>query len=92
MSRANPVLVNIGDVVKVEADRGEDAGTVIGKTPVTEFKRTSLTAGYRGRGLNSLHSKEEIRCIIGHVNEYELEQLIKKTEEEVLVLQVQMPS
>lgn len=38
----------IGSFVKVEADRGEDLGIVIDKTPSTHFPDVEYTAGQRG--------------------------------------------
>ncbi len=39
-----------GDFVKVEADRGEDMGIVLSKSPACDFEEVIPTAGYRGRG------------------------------------------
>lgn len=40
--------VNIGDYVKVEADRGEDIGLVISTAPLEGFKESRLTIGRHG--------------------------------------------
>lgn len=39
--------------MKVEADRGEDMGIVLSKSPSSEFEEVIPTAGYRGRGFSS---------------------------------------
>ena len=39
--------------MKVEADRGEDMGIVLSKSPAAEFEEVIPTAGYRGRGFSS---------------------------------------
>lgn len=78
--------VDIGDVVKVEADRGEDVGTIIGKTLATEFRETKLTAGFRGRGFTP-NGIEQIRYITGLASPYESEVLVMKAQEEEAVLQ-----
>jgi phospholipid N-methyltransferase len=44
------LTVQINDVVRVEADRGEDVGTVVSKIPLGQFQEAKRTAGFRGRG------------------------------------------
>jgi hypothetical protein len=83
----DPIAVSVGDIVRVEADRGIDAGTVVAKVPVHEFKAEPHTAGFRGRGFK--HTDDQrIRYIVSLADEEDKKRLINKTEEEGLVLQV----
>jgi hypothetical protein len=86
LNPSHPVPVSIGDVVRVEADRGEDVGTVMSRTLVSDFKEAPLTAGFRGRGFTPA-GIEHIRCILGLASVYEKEDLLMKIEEEEIVLQ-----
>ena len=53
MAPSAPRNIIPGDFVKVEADRGEDMGIVLSKSPANEFEEVIPTAGYRGRGFSS---------------------------------------
>ena len=85
--RGRGEIVKIGDVVKVEADRGEAVGIIIAKTLSRNFKEIKLTAGFRGRGFAPA-GIENIRCIISLATVMEKSMLSWKAEEEDEVLQV----
>ena len=86
-STGDPIAVSVGDIVRVEADRGMDAGTVVAKVPVHEFKAEPHTAGFRRRGYKHMDD-QRIRCIVKLADEEDKRDLINKTEDEGLVLQV----
>ena len=70
----------------LSAPLGEDVGTIISRTPVSEFREAPLTAWFRGRdrdrGFTS-SGKDEIRNIIRVATQYGKEDLImKKVQEE----------
>ena len=75
-----------GDFVKVEADRGEDLGVVVSKTPLEEFVEFVPTAGYRGRGYSA--GSGEKKYILRFATPDERLQLRSKVEDEERALQV----
>jgi len=73
---SQPQLIKNGDYVKVEADRGEDIGLVVGKTPLDGFKESRLAVGRFG-----LHIGEYKR-VLRAATEEEISLLSAKVEEE----------
>jgi len=99
-----PCAVHLGDYVKVEADRGEDLGVVVGKTQYLDHhaagppeKVTDRRSS--GHGRSSAHNKRgaaaaaapsshEIKRIIRHATEEEKIEMMDKAAEEDAVLKV----
>lgn len=75
-----------GDFVKVEADRGEDMGIVLSKTPVEFFEEAAPTAGYRGRGFSS--GQREIKFLYRLATPEERAALSRKVNDEERALEV----
>ena len=86
ISDTAPRNIQVGDFVKVEADRGEDLGLVCAKIPCHEFKELKPTAGFRGRGAAAI--QEEHKRIIGFATEEEKKKLPQKLAEEKSALGV----
>jgi hypothetical protein len=81
-----PRDVTVGDYVKVEADRGEDLGVVIGKVTASAFNEEKHTAGFKGRGFS--YHQSEAKRIIRLANDDEKGHLSSKALEEEKVLAV----
>lgn len=75
-----------GDFVKVEADRGEDMGIVLSKSPASEFEEVIPTAGYRGRGFSS--GQGERKFLFRLANADERAALVHKVHDEERALEV----
>lgn len=86
LSPAAPRSICVGDFVKVEADRGEDLGVVMGKTPEDQFEEIIPTAGYRGRGFSS--GPGERKMILRMASHEEQLMIGAKVMDEELALQV----
>lgn len=70
--------VSVGEVVRVEADRGEDIGTIVSMILASEFNDNTGRRGHNG----------DIRGIIRLATDYEKSRLKVKADEEELVLKV----
>ena len=81
-----PRDINVGDFVRVEADRGEDLGVVQTITPLEHFIEETLTAGYRGRGFSS--GVGERKWLYRLATTTERLQIRDKVEDEQVALQV----
>lgn len=75
-----------GDFVKVEADRGEDMGIVLSKSPASDFEEVMPTAGYRGRGFSS--GQGERKFLFRLANAEERAALVTKVQDEERALEV----
>lgn len=75
-------FITNGDYVKVEADRGEDIGIVIGKTPLDGFKESRLTVGRLG-----IHHRD-FKKVIGKATNTEISLLAIKLVEEKQAVEV----
>jgi len=75
-----------GDFVKVEADRGEDMGIVLSKSPANEFEEVIPTAGYRGRGFSSGQGERKFLFRLANVDERAA--LVTKVQDEERALEV----
>lgn len=81
-----PRDINVGDFVRVEADRGEDLGVVQTITPLEHFIEETPTAGYRGRGFSS--GVGERKWLYRLATTTERLQIRDKVEDEQVALQV----
>lgn len=81
-----PHDIIVGDVVRVEADRGEDVGIVQSRTHASDFREHIPTAGYRGRGFN--YGQGERKWLYRKATTMELLQLHDKAEDEAQALEV----
>lgn len=81
-----PRDIKTGEYVKVEADRGEDLGMVIGKVAASDFADDKHTAGFKSRGFT--YHQNEAKRIIRIATTEEQNQLPIKALEEEKVLQV----
>lgn len=79
-----------GDFVKVEADRGEDMGILLSKSPASDFEEVMPTAGYRGRGFSS--GQGERKFLFRLANAEERAALVGKVQDEERALEVSAQS
>lgn len=83
--------LKIGTYVKVEADRGEDLGIVVGKVPADKFNfasRNQYTAGMGPPGGIGGNTAADLKCIIRLATHDEVSLLGMKREEEEELLKI----
>lgn len=80
--------IHPGDFVKVEADRGEDLGVVLSRTPADQFEEVMPTAGYRGRGFST--GQGERKLILRLATPEERASVASKVHDEEVALQVSL--
>ena len=86
ISKSAPKDIEVGDFVKVEADRGEDLGVVCSKIWDDEFRKSKSIAGFRSRGSSSMREKNKL--ILGRATKEEKAMLITKLSEEKSAVKV----
>lgn len=82
-----PLNLVQGEMVIVEADRGEDIGVVRGAIPASEYREDRHTAGHRGRGF-AVGEPKDNKKLLRRASPQEVAEIKSKVIEEELTLQV----